>query len=148
ARPGLRLPLAHAAALLAAFIAFTPSLSSRESTLVRHFTPRDQEVDRYVYVPVSVPAGTTRLTIAYRSDSKGGANVIDLGVFEPGSLALGSPALRGWSGGSRDTVTIGVADASPGYWPGPLPPGEWHVMLGLYKVAPEGVDVTIGTTLS
>src|SRR5262249_37810006 len=102
ARPGLRLRLAHAAALLAAFMAFTPSLTSRDLNVARHFTPRDQEVDRYEYVPILVPAGTTRLTIAYRYDSKGGANVIDLGVFEPGSLALGSPALRGWSGGSRD----------------------------------------------
>src|SRR5262245_53568515 len=138
----------RAAAVLAALIAFTPSLTSRELSVVRHFTPRDQEVDRYVYVPISVPAGTTRLTISYRYDTMGGANVIDLGVFEPGSLALGSPAFRGWSGGSRDTVTIGVGDASPGYWPGPLPPGEWHVVLGLYKVSPEGVDVTIRTTLS
>src|SRR5262245_7300350 len=138
----------RAAAVLAALIAFTPSLTSRELSVVRHFTPRDQDVDRYEYVPISVPPGTTRLTITYRYDTKGGANVIDLGVFEPGSLALGSPAFRGWSGGSRDTVTIGIDDASPGYWPGPLPPGEWHVMLGLYKVSPEGVDVTITTTFS
>jgi len=139
---------AHAAAVLAVVIAFTPSLTSRESDVVRHFTPRDQEVERYEYVPVSVPTGTTRLTFAYHYDAKGGANAIDLGVFEPGPLALSSRALRGWSGGSRDTVTIGIDDASPGYWPGPLPPGEWHVMLGLYKVAPEGVDVTVSTTFS
>ena len=34
-------------------------------------------------------------------------------------------------------------EATPGYWPGPLPAGEWHVMLGLYKVAESGVDVQV-----
>jgi hypothetical protein len=111
--------------------------------VTRHFTARDQQVGRYQYVPFDVPAETTRVVVGYRYDRRGGANVLDLGLFEPGPLALGSPAFRGWSGGGRDTVTIALDEATPGYWPGPIPPGRWHVMLGLYKVAPEGVDVEI-----
>src|SRR5262249_39776707 len=50
---------------------------------------------------------------------------------------------RGYSGGAQRTITVGRTLASPGYRAGPLPPGTWHVLLGLYKVAPEGVDVDI-----
>jgi hypothetical protein len=108
-----------------------------------HFTAQDREVGRYQYVPVAVPAGTTRLTIAYAYDKAGGANVVDLGLFEPGPLDLGTPAQRGWSGGVASEIFVGTSAASPGYWPGPLPAGEWHVLLGLYKVGPAGVDVTL-----
>ena len=107
------------------------------------YTAADQESRRYVYVPFNVPAGTTRIVLTYQYDRAGGANTLDLGIFEPGSLALGTPALRGWSGGSRDTVTLAADDASPGYWPGPLGAGEWHAVLGLYRVAPEGVEVEV-----
>ena len=108
-----------------------------------HFTAQDREVGRYQYAPVTVPAGTTRLTIAYAYDKAGGANVVDLGLFEPGSLDLGTPAFRGWSGGAASEIFVGTSAASPGYWPGPLPEGEWHVLFGLYKVGAAGVDVTL-----
>ena len=113
-----------------------------------HYTAQDREVGRYQYVPVTVPAGTTRLTIAYAYDKAGGANVVDLGLFEPGSLDLGTPAFRGWSGGAASEIVVGTSAASPGYWPGPLPAGEWHVLLGLYKVGPAGVDITLTTETS
>ena len=113
-----------------------------------HYTAQDREVGRYQYVPVRVPAGTTRLTVAYAYDKVGGANVVDLGLFEPGPLDLGTPAFRGWSGGATSEIAVGTNAATPGYWPGPLPAGEWHVLLGLYKVGPAGVDVTLTTETS
>ena len=113
-----------------------------------HYTAQDREVGRYQYVPVRVPAGTTRLSVAYAYDKAGGANVVDLGLFEPGSLDLGTPAFRGWSGGAASEITVGQGAATPGYWPGPLPEGEWHVLLGLYKVGPAGVDITLTTETS
>jgi hypothetical protein len=113
-----------------------------------HYTAQDREVGRYQYVPVRVPAGTTRLAVSYSYDKAGGANVVDLGLFEPGSLDFGTPAFRGWSGGAAAEITVGKGAATPGYWPGPLPAGEWHVLLGLYKVGPTGVDVTLTTETS
>jgi hypothetical protein len=107
------------------------------------YTPEDRAAGRYQYVPFDVPKGATRLTFGYAYDRAGGANVIDLGLLEPGSLELGTPAHRGWSGGERQTVTITGTKATPGYWPGPLPAGRWHVALGLYKVADAGVDVEV-----
>ncbi|HXG87139.1 MAG TPA: CehA/McbA family metallohydrolase [Vicinamibacterales bacterium] len=112
-------------------------------TLVRHYTPADQVSGRYQYVPFEVAAGTSALRLSYRYDRANGDNVVDLGLFEPGSLELGSPAFRGYSGGSKSAIVVGVGDTTPGYRAGPVPAGTWHVLLGLYKVAPSGLDVTI-----
>jgi hypothetical protein len=116
--------------------------------LLRHFEPADRESGRYQYVPFDVAAGTEELTISYRYSGDDGTNLIDLGLFEPGSLELGTPSFRGYSGGAQRTITVGRNSASPGYRTGPLPPGRWHVLLGLYRVAPGGVDVSIDVTRS
>lgn len=121
---------------------FAAGAPSRRVVVVR-YTPADRQAGRYQYVPFDVPPGTSRLAFGYAYDRAGGANVVDLGLFEPGPLDLGSTAYRGWSGGERQSVTITSAAATPGYWPGPLPAGRWHVMLGLYKVAEAGVDVEV-----
>ena len=97
-------------------------------------------------MPFEVPSGTTRLKVEQVYDTAGGANAIDLGLVEPGSVALSSRALRGWSGGARSEIVLSPGSTSPGYRVGPIPPGKWHVILGLYKVAPSGVDVTLKVT--
>ena len=113
------------------------------STIVRHFTPSDQLSGRYQYVPFDVPQGTGTLRASYQYDRANGDNVIDLGLFEPGPLDLGTRAFRGYSGGARQSVIISPAETTSGYRPGPLPAGQWHMLLGLYKVREAGVDVTI-----
>jgi hypothetical protein len=135
--------LAAAAAWSSLALSSAPSSAPERRTLRLRYTPADREVGRYQYVPVTIGADTTRLEIAYRYDKRGGANAVDLGLLEPGPLALGTPARRGWSGGARDRVIVADTEATPGYWPGPLPAGEWHVALGLYKVASAGVDVEL-----
>ena len=132
--------------VLAVLVASTPFASEPQAIHV-HYDPKDREAGRYQYVPFQVPEGTTRIDLEYAYDRAGGTNVVDLGLFEPGSLDLGTPAYRGWSGGERSRISVGVASATPGYWPGPLPTGRWNVMLGLYKVAPAGVDVEVKVAL-
>jgi hypothetical protein len=117
-------------------------------TIHRHYDPRDRDTGRYQYVPIDVSAGTEALTISYRYTGDDGSSVVDLGLFEPGSLELGSKSFRGYSGGAQRTITVGRTAASAAYRTGPLPAGTWHVMLGLYKVAPGGVDVDIDVTES
>lgn len=117
-------------------------------TIRRHFSPADRESGRYQYVPFDVAPATESLTIAYRYDGQDGASVVDLGLFEPGPLTLGTASFRGYSGGAQRTITVGRDVASPGYRAGALPAGTWHVLLGLYKVAPDGVDVDIDIALS
>ena len=126
-----------------AWAALGPAAADTPHTVTRRVTPADREHDRYVYVPFDVPAGTIELRVRYEYDRADGRNTIDLGIFEPGSLAIGTTAMRGYSGGSKTEVTIGEHHATPGYQAGPLPAGRWHVMLGLYAVAEPGVDVAI-----
>ena len=111
--------------------------------LKRHFDPSDRMSGRYQYLPFDVPVGTTSLRIDYQYDRANGENVVDLGLFEPGPLDLGTRAFRGYSGGSKSSVIVGGDDTTPGYRPGPLPSGRWHVLLGLYRVRDAGVDVTV-----
>jgi hypothetical protein len=132
-----------ALALLAVAVGSPGAASQTPQTITRHYTPADRERDRYVYVPFTVPEGTTELRVRYEYDRANGQNTIDLGVFEPGSLEIGTAAMRGYSGGAKTEFSIGEHRATPGYKAGPLPAGQWHVMLGLYSVAETGVDVTI-----
>lgn len=98
------------------------------------FDRDDRAADVYQYVPVDVPADAAglRATIAYDRTTA----VVDLGLFDP-------EGFRGWSGGARDTLVVTPWEATPGYLPGPLPRGTWHVVLGLHRVPVAGVDVRI-----
>lgn len=120
----------------------TAAIQTR-STIVRRFTPAHQLSGRYQYIPFEVPQGIGTLRVSYQYDLANGENVVDLGLFEPGPLDLGTRAFRGYSGGAKQSVIISPAETTPGYRPGPLPAGQWHVLLGLYKVRDAGVDVTI-----
>ena len=112
-------------------------------TITRRYTPADAVTGRYQYVPFEVPANAVRIVIQQEYDRGDGANAVDLGLMEPGSIELGSRAMRGWSGGARATIELTSTSATPGYRPGPLPAGRWHVILGLYKVGASGVDVSL-----
>ena len=61
--------------------------------------------------------------------------ILDLGLVGPDQF-------RGWSGSERSTVVVTQQWATPGYLPGPIA-GPWQVVLGLYRVAPDGVDVSV-----
>ena len=131
------------AAALVAYLIFAPTPAPQlqiPRVLNRHFAPGGP---RYQYLPFDVSAGAESLTISYKYSGDDGSSVIDLGLFEPGPVTLGTPGFRGYSGGSQRTITVGRNNASPGYTTGPLPAGTWHVMLGMYKVAPGGVDVQV-----
>lgn len=116
-------------------------------TLTAHVTPADQAHNPYFYVPFAVPHGTTRIdvTMAY---PKADDCVIDLGLFDPRVTDFPSPeGFRGWSGGARESFFVATDDATPGYIHGEVPTGTWQVILGLYKLPPEGADVTLTVTL-
>lgn len=105
--------------------------------------PLDASSPDWVYVPLRLPAGVRRLAVslAYPETPTSGPtpNAVDLGVFDERGLELGGDGFRGWSGGARDSFAIDGATATPGYLPGPLGPGTWHVVLAPYRVEPGGV---------
>ena len=108
-----------------------------------HVTRADQAANPYFYVPFDVPEGTTRIdvTMAY---AKAEGCIIDLGTLDPRATDYPSRSgFRGWSGGARDRFFIATDDATPGYVHGEMPAGRWQVMLGLYRLPPEGAAVTL-----
>jgi hypothetical protein len=119
-----------------------PAVQARQK-IVRSFTPAEQRSGRYQYIPFEVPPGTGTLRVSYQYDRANGDNVVDLGLFEPGPLDLGTRAFRGYSGGAKQNIILSPQETTPGYRPGPLPPGQWNLLLGLYKVRDAGVEVTI-----
>jgi len=109
-----------------------------------HLTPPKPGESRYLYVPFQVPPNTSRISFSYEYEKTNGSNALDIGVFDSRATANAGDVsgFRGWSGGRRSEVFISRDDATPGYIPGELPAGTWRIILGLYRIVPEGVDVT------
>jgi hypothetical protein len=99
-------------------------------------SPEDSRREPYLYLPFEVPAGTTRVSARLEHDP---GNVIDLGLLDSSATSFPSEqGFRGWSGGARDRFFVAMDDATPGYLPGVMPQGNWRVILGLYRIRPEG----------
>lgn len=88
--------------------------------------------ERYTELPFDLPEGVARLTIRFRYGGKEQRSVIDLGLRDPHRF-------RGWSGGTRSSMTLSTEDATPGYLPGPLPAGCWNLILGAPNIR-EGAE--------
>ncbi|WP_460402673.1 CehA/McbA family metallohydrolase [Actinophytocola sediminis] len=148
--------LAVAAGAMLPGVAFAepaaPDGATGEQTRTVTGTLRPDVPDWY-YVPVDVPRGVRELEVVYSYDrpqvppgAKG--NALDIGMFSPAGHQLGNQrGFRGWSGGFRDRFTISATDATPGYLPGPIERGRWHIILGPYTVARQGLSYRIDVTL-
>ncbi|MBM9505121.1 CehA/McbA family metallohydrolase [Actinacidiphila acididurans] len=107
----------------------------------------------FVYLPVEVPRGVRQIAVSYGYDTPqvpAGTlgNACDIGIFDQRGTELGGKGFRGWSGGARTEFAIAADQATPGYLAGPVQPGTWHVVLGPYTVAPQGMDYSVTVTLS
>ena len=127
-----------------------------EVVLEGHFDGADRAVDEFPLLPFEVPAGIARLHVRYQvSRQLGGdragwqeGNIVDIGLFDPrGAEFLSAKGFRGWSGTARQEFTIMADEATAGYLPGFIQPGAWHVVLGLYQLAPEDCDYRVVVTL-
>ncbi|WP_240796344.1 CehA/McbA family metallohydrolase [Streptomyces sp. RFCAC02] len=117
-------------------------------TVAGHLPPGAPD---FVYVPVRVPAGVRRIDVVCRyerPDVPPGTpgNALDLGLFD--ERGTGPEGFRGWSGGARDRFSVGAGEATPGYLAGPVNAGTWHVCLGPYTVAPDGLPYELTVTLT
>ncbi|MEJ5309122.1 MAG: CehA/McbA family metallohydrolase [Anaerolineae bacterium] len=74
--------------------------------------------------------------------SRPGVNTIDLGLIAPDGTEVGE------TGSDKRSIQISETEATPGYRPCRLVPGEWRILLGAYKVAPGGVEVTYELTFT
>lgn len=112
---------------------------SDETTHAGTWTMEHRAQDVMRALQVSVPPGTAALTVELRYPRELG--VLDLGCEGPAGF-------RGWSGGARDAYTIAANWATPGYLPGELEPGQWHVLLRLHRVPPEGLPYEVTVTVT
>jgi len=129
-----------------------PAGGTAEIVLQGRFGAADRM--RYVLVPFEVPAGLRQLEVRYtysdRVDSDprvGDGNTLDIGLFDPRGTETGSIGFRGWSGSHQDEFVVGEEWATPPYAAGPLPAGTWHVLLGPYKVGPQGCEYRVAIRL-
>ncbi len=111
-------------------------------TTTRHhgrWTLADRFASAWHYLPVEVPPGSCGLRVDLDYDRS--AAVLDLGCMGPAGF-------RGWSGGARRSFVITADSATPGYLPGELEPGTWQVMIGIYRLPPEGIEYRLVTDVS
>ncbi|PKV86308.1 CehA/McbA family metallohydrolase [Streptomyces sp. TLI_146] len=106
----------------------------------------------FVYLPVEVPRGVREIAVSYayeKATVPAGTqnNALDIGIFDERGTELGGKGFRGWSGGARTEFFIRADAATPGYIPGPVRAGTWHIALGPYTVAPQGLPYTVTITL-
>ncbi|MFG3101744.1 CehA/McbA family metallohydrolase [Streptomyces sp. NPDC048182] len=139
-----------AAALTLGSVSFAAA-GERETRTVRGTLPTGSP--DFVYVPVEVPDGVREIRVAYSYDRPSvpagtAGNALDIGLFDERGTELGGRGFRGWSGGARTEFFVRADDATPGYLPGPVREGTWHIALGPYTVAPQGLAYEITVTLT
>jgi hypothetical protein len=118
-----------------------------------HLTP--EQTFTYINVPFDVPVGIGRIDVAYNYDAAissdptlQGGNTIDIGIIDPRGPQFLTQGFRGWSGSARSQFYVAADSATPGYMPGDIQAGTWHICLGAYKVAPQGCNVHIDIQLT
>lgn len=108
-----------------------------EKLVIDHLVDKSRE-GSYYSVPFCVPEGVRSLTVRCSYPKQG--SVIDLGLED------GQGQFLGWSGSSREYVTVGEFDATPGYLMEPVRAGTWHILVGAYHVREGGVQVRYEVT--
>ncbi len=126
------------------------SASSRpDITLTGRFEPTDELT--YRHLPFQVPEGIRQLHVSVTYNARigsnptlRGGNTLDIGLFDARGAESGGEGFRGWSGSEKTEITIDRDWATPPYRAGAPQSGEWLLLLGAYKVAPEGLDYRAG----
>ena len=110
----------------------------------------------YFTVPFEVPAGIESIELiyqyphhaAYKEKLLKGVftampkmNIVDIGLISPEGRQVGA------SGSDKTRIYISECEATPGYTACAISPGRWQIIVGAYKIAPEGVDVHYEITL-
>lgn len=100
-----------------------------------------EEEKTYIEIPFAVEGAVERIEVLYAYDRSDGPAVVDIGLRSPERIV-------GWSGGARETFFVGLDTATPGYLAGPIPEGEWRILLGAYRIPPGGCEVRIELKLA
>jgi MYXO-CTERM domain-containing protein len=114
----------HLPAVLALALAALPSLAEAQTPIVLD-APIPDGTARYFAVPFTVPEGIREIEV--RHDDRSEMNILDWGLADP-------TRFRGWGGGNTEAAVVSVEAASRSYVPGPIPAGQWSLLIGQAKV--------------
>ncbi len=105
------------------------SAQSNAPDLVLQGTVTGSQNHTYIEVPFQVPAGLHRISVDFSYTGRDQKTTLDLGIADP-------ERFRGNSGGNKSHFTIAESDATPSYLPGPIPQGEWKLLLSVPNIRP------------
>jgi hypothetical protein len=123
---------------------------------LEYFIDKNQE-GMYLTLPFDMSPDTEAFSLTYRYErhheteikveqgqyfSRQEINIIDLGLIAPDGSQVGV------SGSDKTAIQISETYATPGYRPCPLVPGQWQILIGAYKVAPDGATVIYELTFT
>jgi hypothetical protein len=111
--------------LLLASLTSLHAQAKPDITLKRTITGNQNNT--YVEAPFTVPDGIASITVTFHYTGKEQHTALDLGLFDP-------QRFRGWSGGNKDHFTISTTNATPSYLSGPLPAGQWKLLIGVPNI--------------
>jgi hypothetical protein len=105
----------------------------------------------YLTIPFNMPPEVESLTVTYQYERYHGTetgeftprkeiNIIDIGLIAPDGTQVGA------SGSDKLSFQVSETYATPGYRTCRLDAGEWKIILGAYKIAPQGVTVSYELT--
>jgi len=104
----------------------------------------------YFTVPFEVPVGIESIELSYQYPRRAAykekllngvftampeINIVDIGLITPDGRQVGA------SGSDKTRIYISECKATPGYTACAVSPGRWQIIVGAYKIAPEGVDL-------
>lgn len=95
-------------------------------------TVEPAQIRQHLPITVPVPDGTTRLLIDFEYAphvTDGFRNLLTLTVFDP-HRARG----EGHKHAPHQQVILSAAEATPGYHPGPIPGGDWQIVINTHMV--------------
>jgi len=100
-------------------------------TLPFHVEPNAEKLEiRYQYARFDLDEIATE---GYIATLKPEINIIDIGLIAPNGDQVGA------SGSDKTSFYVSEVSATPGYKPTEIIPGEWKILVGAYKVEPDGV---------
>ena len=125
-----------------------PARRDTPITLSTHFD--ESEEGTFRHLPFDLPSGVEqiRVRVDYNDEISSdprvsGGNTLDIGLFDQHGTEAGGDGFRGWSGSNKRDIIIGKKWSTPPYRVGKPNAGTWNVLLGAYKVGPDGLDATV-----
>jgi len=118
------------------------SMPDQNYDLQLTLVPSQQHI--WLEAPFDVPPDTDHIQVRCSVDGYTFAGeVVDLGIRD-------AERVRGWSGGARDSFSVGRVHATPGYLAGELRPGSWAVLVASNRLPQQAITVrlTIGCVVA